>query len=230
MISKWLHIDTGVGDPWILPIWAAVNKAEISTPLSQETRELGIYISTRLDILPHIASRINKEVAQLYKIISNYDEKYVFTESQKGYAFPMHEHLELVHFLLTDIDSILFEVNSVCELMTRFFEKLYSHVGIPLGKGKAGLKIKNVIESEGLDSQWFQDLDSHRNFFIHEGAPYLAIDVSHGSTQYDLLIMKENIKFFKDTSKFFKLSELNTIVQGFVAAKPVMQKHLIELF
>jgi len=27
MEMKWLHIDTDVGDNWVLPIWSAVNKA-----------------------------------------------------------------------------------------------------------------------------------------------------------------------------------------------------------
>jgi len=193
MITKWLHIDTGVGDPWILPIWGAVNEAlklKCIKPLPKETLELGIHISTRLDILPYIVSRINSEVGKLYEVVSGHSVEYVFTGSLEGYAFPMHKHVDLVHSLLADIDSILFEMNSVCELMTNLFERLYSHIGNPLGKGKAGLKIKYVLESEELNSQWCQDLDRNRNFFIHEGTPYLAIDVSRDPKQYDLLIMK----------------------------------------
>jgi hypothetical protein len=109
-------------------------------------------------------------------------------------------------------------------------EKLYNHVGISLTKDEAGLRIKKIIESKGHDTKWFQDLDSHRNFFIHEGAPYFAIDVSRGRQNYDLLIMKENLKTFKDYSKFVRLSELNAIVQGFISARHTLQQHLIELF
>ena len=208
MEMKWLHIDTDVGDPWVLPIWSAVNNATKSkplAPLTKDMRELGLHISTRLDILPFVVSRINSEVHQIYKAASNYGEEHIFTKEAEGYALPMREKRDLVHFLLADIDALLFETNSVCELMTNFFERLYSHAGINLRKGEAGLKIRNILESEGHDSKWFQDLDSHRNFFIHEGAPYFAIDVSLGPNKYDLLIMKENLKIFEDSSKFVRL-------------------------
>jgi len=230
MVTEWLHIDTDVGDPWVLPIWSAVNdaiKQKRIDPLPEKTRKLGPYISIRLDMLPHIVSRINSEVEQIYKVAIDHGNDYVFTKTREGYALPMHEKRELVHFLLADIDALLFETNSVCELMKIFFEKLYSHIGI---KVQAGPEIKKILESKGHDSKWFQDLDCHRNFFIHEGAPYLAIDISLSPNNYDLLIMKENLKTFEDSSKFIRLSELNNIVQGFISAKHAIQKHLIEFF
>jgi hypothetical protein len=234
MEMKWLHIDTDVGDNWILPIWSAVNKAiesNLVPTLTEDMRELGLHISTRLDILPFVVSRLNSEVEQIYKSVSNYGEEFIFTKNKDdAYAFPMSEKREIVLYLLADIDALLFETNSVCELMTKFFESLYSHAGINLEKSKVGLKIRDIIESEGHDSKWFQNLDSHRNFFIHEGAPYLAIDVSFGPNKYDLLIMKENLNIFEDSSKFFRLSELNNIVQGFVLARHTIQKHLIDIF
>lgn len=90
------------------------------------------------------------------------------------------------------------------------------------------MRIKKIIESKGFDTKWFQDLDSHRNFFIHEGAPYVAVDVSKGRNEYDLLFMKENLKSFKDSSKFVRLSELDKIIQGFISARHTLQQHLVE--
>ena len=233
MEMQWLHIDTDVGDTWVLPIWSAVNNAIRSkrvAPLTKEMSELGLHISTRLDILPIVVSRINSEVDQLYKAASNHSEEHIFTREAEGYALPMREKRDLVHYLLADIDALLFETNSVCELMATFFERLYSHAGIKLKKAEVGPKIRSIIESEGQDSKWFQELDTHRNFFIHEGAPYLAIDVSLGSNKYDLLIMKENLRIFEDSSKFVRLSELNNIVKGFILARHTIQQHLVGLF
>ena len=59
MEMQWLHIDTDVGDTWVLPIWSAVNNAIRSkrvAPLTKEMSELGLHISTRLDILPIVVS------------------------------------------------------------------------------------------------------------------------------------------------------------------------------
>jgi hypothetical protein len=232
MPNKWIHINTEVGDPWILPIWGAVNDAESSgkaSPISKEVKsQLGLSISTRLDMLPRIVHRINEEVNEVYKTTKTHNKEHIFTELREGYAFDIEENLKFN--LLIDIDSLLFELNSICELMTSLFFVLYTHIGKIIKKKKVGLIIKKMIEGDGKSSDWFNELDNQRNFFMHEGAPYFAVDISEGPGKYDLLIMRENIKFFNDHSKFVKLSEINSIVEGFSIAKPIIQKHLIELY
>lgn len=232
MPEKWIHINTKVGDPWILPIWSAVNDAEStgkSKPISKEIKsQLGLSISTRIDMLPRIVHRINEEVAKVYKAVEAHNSEHIFTPKKEGYVFDIDENLKFN--LLIDLDSLLFELNSVCELMTNLFFELYTHAGKKIDKKKVGLIIKKVIEGSGKPSDWFIDLDIHRNFFMHEAAPYFAVDVTKGQGKFDLLIMKENIKNFDDQSKFIKLSEINSIVQGFLCSKQLIQQHLIDLY
>lgn len=232
MPKKWIHINTEVGDPWILHIWNAVNDAEslgnASLIPKKVKSQLGLSISTRLDMLPRIVHRINEEVNQVYKITKAHKEEHIFTKQREGYVFDIDEKLK--YNLLIDIDSLLFELNSVCELMASLFFVLYTHIGKNIKKKEVGIIIKQVIEGAGKSSDWFSELDNQRNFFMHEGAPYFAVDVSEGPGKYDLLFMRENIKIFHDHSKFIKLSEINAIVKGFAIAKPIIQKHLIELY
>ena len=232
MISQWLHINTSVGDSWILPIWNVVNNAEQTgkvSPISKKVKsQLGLSISTRLDMLPRIFARINSEVNKVFSATKAHKKEHVFSSQKDGYVFDIDINLKFD--LLTDIDSLFFELNSVCELMTNLFCVLYSNIGKPIQDKKVGLMIKKIIEDAGKTSDWYQKLVSHGNFFIHESAPYFAVDISQGSGKYDLLITKENIKHFKDCSKFIKLSEINLIVQGFAVAKPIIQKHLIKLY
>ena len=231
MVEKWLHINEMGGDTWVLPIWSAVIEATRSgdiDPLPKEVSELGLYISTRLNILPRIIVRINSEVKELFLAAKSHENKHEFNSAKQGYAFTIDTNLK--YNLLMDIDSILFELNSVCELMVTLFEKLYFHAGKPIVKGKVGLEVKRLIEKAGQDAGWFQNLDNHRNFFIHEGAPYIAIDISKGVGKYDLIIMKKNLKSFDDPKDYIMLSEINQIVHGFALAKSVIQKSLITLF
>jgi hypothetical protein len=65
---------------------------------------------------------------------------------------------------------------------------------------------------------------------MYEAALYFAVDISKGPGKYDLLLMKERVKLFGDHSKFIKLSEINSIVEGFSLAKPIIQRHLIKLY
>lgn len=125
MVTRWLHIDTGVGDSWVLPIWSALHELIVASKvgsITKEMSELGLHVSTRLDILPHVVSRINKTVAKICKIVSGFDDEYVFTQRHQGYAIPFQNNRYLVYILQADIDALLFETNSVCELMTSFFE------------------------------------------------------------------------------------------------------------
>src|SRR3989337_2535870 len=77
MIDKWLHIEELGGDLWVLPIWSSVNdalqKGKIKN-LPAEVYELGVYISTRLNILPRIVKRINAEVTELFVVAEKHEE------------------------------------------------------------------------------------------------------------------------------------------------------------
>lgn len=65
---------------------------------------------------------------------------------------------------------------------------------------------------------------------MHEGAPYLAVDLSEEPEHFELLIMKENVRSFTHPDDFITLSEINLIVKGFLAAKSRLQQHLCSLF
>jgi hypothetical protein len=231
MIDKWLHLEELGGDHWILPIWCSVEEAERNgkiKKLPKEVYESGLHISIRLNILPRIVARLNADVNELYSVTVKHEKGNVFTNKQEGTTFRISNDLK--YNIISDIDSLLFEIHSVCELISTLFHRLYSHVGKTLAMDYVGLKIKSIIESAKQDSSWFSALAGHRNFFIHEGAPYIAVDISGGNGNYELLIPKENIKTFEDKRKFITISEINKIVQGFIESKPIIQSDLINLF
>lgn len=231
MVEKWVHLNELGGDPWVLPIWAsvndAINKGKVKG-IPGDLSELGVYISVRLNMLPRVASRIRQEVAVLIKAVGSRTAEHEFTTRKEGYAFKIDDDLK--YQLLIDIDSLLFELNSLCELMTQFFENLHSLAGAQIPKENVGPSIKAVLDAANQDSSWFITLDNHRNFFMHRGAPYIAVDVSPTLNGADVLVMKENLKSFADKEKFIRLSEIEEIVNGFVASKPVIQAHLCGLF
>ena len=224
-ISEWIHISDMGGDPWILPIWNAANQSTCDK-LPKEIIELGISISLRLNMLPIVFSRINSGCSKLYEKLKSAGTEYLSTTYKEAYAYEIDDNLK--YEILIDIDALLFELNSCCDLMCKLVHKLYNHVGKPIQE-KAGLFVKKILEDANIQTDWFVDLDSHRNFFIHDGAPYIAIRTFNGARD-DLIIMKENLKIFDNPDKFLLLSEVNNIVQGFIKAKPIIQRNLINLF
>ena len=228
MIVRWLHIDDPGGDRWIHPILGAINEAVekgICSEIDSSVRELGIHISTRINMLPYIIKRINLGWNELYEQVREHEDKYVYEKNKDGYAIRVNE--ELKYQLIIDIDSFLFETNSCAELIRNFLSEIYQNLGIKFRQDKTGSIIRQLIIDSGEDASWFEILVKNRNFFIHEGAPYIAIDIS--SETPDLIIMKENLREFNNPSKFTTLSELDSVLKGFTKAKAILQKHIISI-
>lgn len=232
-VTQWLHLEMSRGDPWILPIWtaaeAAVKAGRVRT-LGGAFGEIGLHISTRLDILPRITRRIDQETSDLCDATKGCESKYVSTETKQGYAFPVN--CDIKFCLIADIDALLFELDSCCQLMRELFQLVRAQVGRPVAG--SGAEIRANVTSElraalGSGSDWwFSWLDKQRNFVAHEGTPCLAIDLTDG--RRDLLVMKENLTTFVDTNKFSRSSELIEFVRGFIGLREALQAHLIVLF
>jgi hypothetical protein len=92
MITKWLHmVDLG-GNPWVLPIWSTVNHAmEKGTfpRVGNDVRELGLYISTRLDMLPITIGSINTGWKNLHSEALKFADKYQFQKNKDGIGIPV---------------------------------------------------------------------------------------------------------------------------------------------
>ena len=231
MVTKWLHIDMQVTDPWVLPIWNAMHRAVQegrTTRPGDAASQLALHLSTRLAMLPVIFRRLNEGIGQLRALIAGREALHEWTQEREGYVFPIPQDLQ--YSLLVDLDALLFELNACCELRRRFFALLHQHAGRTIPETQLGQALRRVIETARQDPGWFSCLDAHRNFFMHNGAPYFAVDLSNAPERDDLLIMKENLRAFEDETKFVRLSELRDIVAGFERSKRVLQEYLINLF
>jgi len=143
----------------------------------------------------------------------------------KCYAIEVDE--KLTRAFLLDVDSLLFEFESCCELITKFVAKVHTLAGDDVEDSRAGEKVKEIVVAAGTDISWYTALVRDRSHFIHNAAPWLAIDLSEPSSP-DILIMKENLREFSNTEQFVRLSDLRGVVGGFVESVVVLQKHLIE--
>lgn len=231
MISKWIHLEQTGGDPWVLPIWAAVHEAVEegrAQPVTPAMGERAIHVSTRLNLLPWIVDRVNSGAHALYLAARNADADHHFTDDHEGATLKVADDVK--YPLLADLDSLLFELNAVCESMLLLFEEIHTHAGAVLPRATAGESIQTILEEAGEDTSWFRRLDQHRNFFMHQGAPYAAIDTSNALGDYDLLILKQNVNSFDDPSSFLRLSDVDKILHGFLSSRAVIQEHLRGLF
>ena len=227
-VSKWSHIAMLGGDPWVLPLWNAINdcirEGRVVKP-SPFFYQVGMSISIRFDMLPIIVDRINQEAIKLYSRYKNVDSKYVYEKNKEARAFNVDD--ELTYSLIIDINSLLFETNAVWELIKNLIQNVYHHFNFDI-PGNLGKHTQSLLRAQ-IDQGWFDFMDKNRNYFLHEGTPYIAVDLTNADqSKYDLLIMKENLHHFEDKEKYIALSEINNMVRGFFEARMIVRDHLIK--
>jgi hypothetical protein len=105
MVKEWIHINYNARDGWHLPIITAINNCQLNDSFDADFWDLGLHISTRLDMLPFIYGNIYSISENLFSVIKNTSiDKYFFTKNKEGYALPID--IEIKYNLLIMIDSL----------------------------------------------------------------------------------------------------------------------------
>lgn len=227
MIEKWVHFECIFRNKWglkvITEIQKAIKEGRIDRP-SNAFNDFSMSIAIRLDLIDRLLKRLTNSIQMLSKEVMNVTEEHIFTRDNEGYALFINEDLKLD--LLIDIDAFLFEINSCCELFGQYIYELYTAIGMSIHKDKTGQELARILRATSNDTLWFKVLDESRNFFIHNGAPYIALDITN-EKYMNIIIMKENLKSFEDSKKYITLNDLVNIREGFKKSLPILQEHLI---
>ncbi|KVR89932.1 hypothetical protein [Burkholderia vietnamiensis] len=235
-ITQWVHLSEMHYDQWVLPIYAAWHRAvqekrttdemAVITDKGIPITEVGLHISTRLTLLPYIGQRLGQDLAALWgAVAANLTVDHRNTPGKEAFALPIDNDRK--YLVIADLHSILFELNACIDAMKAFMHAVHKHVGQPITDKQRIRMINSWMEAKGIDHGWFRQLDSARNFVAHQGAFYLAFDTS--ATQWDLLMVKQDIKVFDDPKTYVRFSDVEKIMAGFSACRMVMQTHLISL-
>lgn len=219
--KKVLQISYQSKNVWGYPIWNAINDAgnkdqkfKLTSEFRQSLGDIMLAISYRIDALPIIHSRLSKEISEIYKIVDNRDK------SKDVYAFEGLSS-DLIHCLLIDVDSFIFELRSCCELMGKLVKQVSRH----FKKISPDIFAEEIPEG-WIKSEWYERLRDLRVDVFHHTAPYVDVDISE-EDKYDLLFPKRNIHDYKQDQEFFRLSDLNKIAKGFNEGIGILQSDLV---
>jgi len=69
--------------------------------------------------------RLYQECDDLYKQARRHEERHVFTPDLIGKAHALKVNDELKYWIMIDLDSLLFEIDSCCELVMKFLLEVY---------------------------------------------------------------------------------------------------------
>lgn len=229
-ITQWLHLGELGSDPWVLPIYAAWNKAIGENRVAMRpdaVDEAGLHITTRLNLVRYIVRRLRRDLSSLVKEVdSHVTEEHQCTVGREGIALRVDDHMK--YMMIADLHSVISEVDACIDRMKIFMETLHDHVGQHITNKQRIEMIDSWMIQRGIDPKWLNRLASARNFIAHVGAFYLALDTTERS--WDLLLVKGNIKQFGDPRSYVRFSSVMEIMGGFLGCREAMQEHLIALF
>ena len=213
----------------MLPIWTSIHKTIPENKIQKSQKDLSnlaLYISTKLNMMPRIFKRINKQCNELWDITKEREKEDDYWNEHQGRALLIDD--ELKYNLIIDLDSLIFEIKSCLELMRQFLMGIYKLTNSKVSHKQINNEFKNIILQDNMNATWYDDLEKHRIFFIHKGAPYIVIDLTKEDEYYNFIIMKENLKKFDNKKKYLLLSDLNIIVNGFLKARGALREHIIK--
>ena len=229
-ITQWLHLSELGSDPWVLPIYAAWNKAVTENRVAvrpDAVNEAGLHITTRLNLVRHIVRRLRRDLSALLKEVNAHlTEEHPYTPGHEGITLPVADHVK--YLLIADLHSVIPEVDACIDRMKAFMGTLHDHVGQQITEKQRIEMINSWMSERGVDRKWFNRLASARSFIGHVGPFYLALDTTEPA--WDLLLVKANIKQFDDPRTYVRFSSVMEIMDGFLECREAMQAHLVTMF
>jgi hypothetical protein len=240
-----IHINFVVG-PQIFdarPIWTVLRASSLPVPerekLVAELSEASLSIATRGILLGTAITELKGALHSLYALPDLLLAMHVVggrdVERQRDRV-------------LLFADSVVFEFRSYLDLIAKFSYDLLVSIGKTptpkptlssgvvlslLGK-RSELRRNDFLlylgDILGQPADWYIFLNTHRNHFTHEAAPYCAVELIPGPRPaFDVLITKKNITDFGKAKPedYFRVSDLQKVVTGTMQFAGAVQNYLV---
>ena len=167
---------------WVLPVITEVQRttsAELralaNSWANSDLSELGLAVTTKLAILPHVIQSVDHLLRQLGKeaeALVNLQE-----HINRGAGF-MPRDRELPYKLLASIDAFVYECRSTYEIVGKFLRRFSETF---LATSLSEQEVTAILRDAGLDDRWIPDLADQRKLFFHNTAPWVALRIINRS-------------------------------------------------
>jgi hypothetical protein len=185
-------------------------------------------IAAKLSALRIVAHRLDCAIVTVQKeLLENTLEVEACIKAGAAYT-PRSK--DLAYELLIDSDSFLFETRSAYELTAGFVGAFLSAILGKAAQTKAQLHkvLSQEISFRNGDTSWIDELRNHRNLFVHETAPWPALEIlSLVPLKAELVLLKRNVNDLSDPSTYLHMKQCRAIYSGFWATFPILETWLL---
>ncbi|MGO9272657.1 MAG: hypothetical protein ACLQOO_20885 [Terriglobia bacterium] len=236
-------------------VWTALRRGQengrvsesAATKLLTDLGNTAIHLATRDYLIRAAVKQLTKSLAAL----ADLNPEPWLVPRRHGYRVIGNAQIyEERDRALSAVDSVLFEFRSYLELLATFMYEFLVGIGRPpaskirhssgeeltvvdkRGKLRTHNFLRHLCDELSCPEDWYLFLSEHRNFFTHNGAPYIAIeDRLVRPPEFDFLIMRTNIHDFENAQPgdYFRLSEFQGVVEGVKRLARTAQQELVTL-
>ena len=157
---QYIHVDYMPSSGWVLTIMSRLLKSsdpQLRKAFEQWSesplKELGIAITTRMQMMGLSIRRLNARVAALREEIAA-DSSQLDAALSRGYVFQLKDR-NLAYELLLDMDSFIFETRSLYEIVGKFLVALFD---ILFGRKMTEAELQSMLAAKGIDTRWIEEV------------------------------------------------------------------------
>lgn len=190
--------------------------------------ELALAIATRLAMIKQVevllqdrCSTLIREIAESGKVGSLLSDRSCYRTADEGLPFD----------ICAAADCCLVEWRSLYEVLRKFAATFAKKI---LGTKIDDSHIDSVVEQAGIPIDWLDRLRKNRNLFVHQTAPWIALEVtSREPLECSIVIMKKNIADLDDAERIITDAELleisNRLRHAVVAVRTWLEAQVEQL-
>ena len=185
--------------------------------------ELGLAVSSKIQIVGVSAGRVDTVVSLIATEIQERRVE-VLALMNSDAAIQIRQEGVLFEAIL-DIEAFLFEMHSTLEIAETFVKIFRKFIlGDPQGR-KEGLRER--FTDLGIEQSWFDSLNRARNLFVHQTAPWLALDIQSADPyRFDLVLLKKNV-VVPTSEDYFHFEECRGMYRGYFSAMERLHEWLL---
>jgi hypothetical protein len=178
--------------------------------------DLGVSVSAKAVMLHRIAGRIDGSFKRLRAELRA-NEPQIRSLVESGRAYRVAEDSVDIDILI-DIDAFIFEAHSFLELLVDFMRIFYSNFLLEQFPARTVRNLPEAFTSDDVDGTWIATLEKTRSIFIHDEAPWLALNLGGGEIdRWEVVMLRGKLVDNSGDQESFDHGEFRAIYNGMTA-------------